>query len=182
MMRLFVAIDVPDAVRDALAALTRPMKGAKWVPRDQLHLTLKFIGNVDDAKVPDVVAALRSVHAVPAELAVEGVGRFPPAHAAHVLWAGLRAGPELGALASKIEQSLVPLGITADARTFAPHITLARLKDAPKPDVEAFLAEHAALSSEPFTLDHFTLYRSVLSQHGATHTVVEHFPLATPET
>jgi 2'-5' RNA ligase len=181
MMRLFVAIDVPEAVRDTLAALKRELSGARWVPPEQLHLTLKFIGNVDDAKVPDVVAALHTVRGSPAELTVDGVGRFPPSQTAHVLWAGLRAGPELGALASMIEQSLVPLGIAADARPFAPHITLARLKDAPMADVEAFLADHPALSSPTFTLDHFTLYRSVLTQHGATHTVVEHFVLSAPE-
>jgi 2'-5' RNA ligase len=183
-LRLFVALDLPDGVKQALAALRTDISAASWSNAANLHLTLKFLGDgIDEGRLPNIVAALRAVHGPALSLALHGVGRFPPneGRSPAVLWAGLDAPPALGALARAVDEALVPLGFPAEDRPFAPHLTLARLKS---PDgaaaVERFLTTHAALTSPPFTAPAFHLYASHLSAQGATYRQLASFPLDAP--
>jgi 2'-5' RNA ligase len=180
-MRLFVAVDVPDRVRAKLASVrASKLAGARWVPESQLHLTLRFIGEVEDARVEAVRAALRAISLPQFVLAIEGVGQFPPRRAASVIWAGVRAEPKLLSLAEAVEAAVVSAGFEAEARAFSPHITLARMKHgvAKRDEVGRFLeARRTELDSGPFAVDSFVLYSSLLSSNGAVHEVVETFAL-----
>ena len=177
MTRLFIAVDAPDDVRDRLAALKRPLEGARWVPREQLHLTLRFIGDADDNRLQEIKDALKDVQIAPFSVALSGVGQFPKSGRAHVIWAGLSPTQEVTALAAAIEDALERAGLEREQRKFSPHLTLARLKEAPQPEVKRFLEEQRGLSSDLFTIDHFHLYASALSPKGATHAVVESYAL-----
>lgn len=130
-MRLFVALDFPDSIRQSLRELIARLKpefpNAKWVRPEAMHVTLKFIGEVEAGKLEPIGAALSSVHCEqPIDLRFRGLGFFPNERRPRVLWCGLEASTDLAALAASIEQALVPLGIAAESRDFVPHLTLAR--------------------------------------------------------
>lgn len=178
MPRLFVAIDLPDAVRDELARRCSGLPGARWVRRDQMHLTLRFIGEVEDGVAAAVRAALARIQASPFELAVRGVGQFPPRGAARVLWAGLDAPPALLALQGQVEAAVRGLGLPPEDKPFSAHVTLARFKAPPPPAALArFLRQHAGLTSPPFAVGHFTLYSSRLSPAGPDYICEARCPL-----
>lgn len=180
-LRLFVALDLPDAVKAALASLRTDIAGASWSKTANLHLTLKFLGDgIDEARVPILTDALRAVEGAPFPLALAGVGCFPPEgrQPPRVLWAGLSASPALAELAAAVDRTLVPLGFPAERHAFSPHLTLARLKVAGNdPAVARFLEQHAGLRCEPFEIAAFHLYSSLLSPQGATYRQLASFPL-----
>jgi len=172
MPRLFIAIDPPPAIKARLAALGGGVPGARWVAAGQIHLTLRFIGAVERDVFADIAEGLDAVRAAPFTLAIDGIGHFPPRGAPKLLWAGV-ADPA-GALArlhDRIEARLRALGLEADGRKFAAHLTLARLKGAPLGRVGDFLAHHASLASAPFTVADFHLYSSHLGAGGAIHRI-----------
>ena len=168
--RLFVAIDLPDPVKDRLTEMSRGVPGAKWVGRNQLHLTLRFIGEVEMPKFQEIKSALKGISAQPFSMTLQGVGRFPPKRAPRVLWVGMAAQPALFQLQRDIERALNGIGFTPEARPFEAHITLARLKTPPPPDVvERFLEQHADFKTEAIAVDNFILYSSVLAPQGPTY-------------
>lgn len=181
-LRLFVALDLPGTLKEALAALKTDIPGASWSNPANLHLTLKFLGDgIDESRVPDIIAALQAVQGPPLTLALHGVGRFPPGdrQPPRVLWAALDAPPALGVLARDVERALTPLGFPPEDRPFAPHLTLTRLKSRDgEAAVRQFLARHAGLTSDPFTARAFHLYASQLSSHGATYRRLDSVNLA----
>jgi len=129
-MRLFVALEVPEAVRENLAAIRKNFSsispGLRWVPPENLHVTLKFIGSVPGEKLQPIIEALRSVRVdKPVQLKFSGMGGSP----AGVYWAAIESSVALKTLAAQIDQSLRPLGIVGENRPFHPHVTLARFKD-----------------------------------------------------
>lgn len=169
MHRLFVAVDLPDDVREAVRSICQAVPAARWVPEEQLHLTLRFIGDTDDAMFAAILRALTAVRCAPFPLAVRGVGHFPPGKHPRVLWVGLESCEQLLALQQDIEHAVVAAGIPADPRRFSPHITIARLKEVHPEKVEAFEVAHRTLASAPFPVTEFHLYSSTLSSKGATH-------------
>jgi 2'-5' RNA ligase len=178
MPRLFVAVDVPDAIKDQILALCAGVPGAKWVQRAQLHLTLRFIGEVDSSKFQQIKAALGDVRSAPFSMALRGVGQFPPKRAARVLWAGLEAPPTLTQLQAQVETTLNRLDFPPEDRPFSAHLTLARFKNPPPLSaVQSYMARHAALQSELFSISEFVLYSSVLSPQGPTYRREAAYPL-----
>ncbi len=168
--RLFAAIDLPDTIKDQLGALCDGVPGAKWVKRGQLHLTLRFIGEVETSQFQEIKTALKAVEAEPFSMALQGVGQFPPKRAARILWVGVSAPSALQLLQEAIEGALGGVGVTAEDRPFAAHITLARLKTpAPLPVVQGYLARHADFQTDAIPVEHFTLYSSVLLPQGPTY-------------
>src|SRR5262249_19820172 len=144
----------------------------------QIHLTLRFIGDADEAMQREIEAALELIEVPAFTLAIRGTGQFPKNRAARVLWAGVDPEAPLVALARKVDEAVVAAGVAPEDRDFSPHVTLARIKDTPsKPAIERFLKEHAALQSPPFAIEEIRLYSSVLSSKGAVHTVEKSFPL-----
>ena len=176
MHRLFVAIRPPASVRAQLLAAMGGVSGARWQDEDQIHLTLRFIGEVDRHRAQDVHAALGGVHSAPFELALAGVGSFERRGEPTTLWAAVAPQEPLKSLHKKVDQALSRIGVERDRRAFAPHITLARLPRGAGP-VGPFLHAAGRLASPPFAVDGFCLFESRLTPDSAVYTIVERYSL-----
>ncbi len=178
MIRLFVAIPLPELVRDRLAGLSGGVRGARWTPPENMHLTLRFIGEVVEPDLTEIAGALSAIEAPAFPLRFQGVGQFGDRRRARVLWAGVaRSGP-LHALRDRIENALRGAGIVPEGRRYIPHVTLARLKETRPAHLAPFLAAHAAFETQDFEADRFILYSSHLGQAGAIHTAEAEYLLA----
>ena len=174
MPRLFVAIRPPGAVRDRLIDV---MEGAdiRWQDDDQLHLTLRFVGEVERPLASDLAAAFSSVSFPSFDLAVHGVGRFDHGRRG-ALWAGVKPKGELKALAAKIERACQFAGLAPERRAYHPHITLARWSGG-KPNLHNWLERNSALRSETWVAREFILYESHLGQSGVHYEAVAPYAL-----
>ncbi len=177
MYRLFVAIDLPESIKSQLEWICVGVPGAKWVDAEQLHLTLRFIGEVDGTLFEDIASVLADISAKPFELTLQGVGHFPPRGNPRILWVGLKPSTNLTQLHHRIERELVKLGLPAEGRKFSAHITLARLKGTPISKIGQFLQNHSLFQSDSFCVDEFHLYSSTLSPKGANHCKEVSYPL-----
>ncbi|MCL6684280.1 RNA 2',3'-cyclic phosphodiesterase [Sphingomonas alba] len=165
MHRLFVAIRPPEDIRDALIDAMDDGPELRWVGDEQLHLTLRFVGEVEQPTADDLATALARMRFEAFELRLTGVGRFDQRNGGAV-WAGIEPKAPLAALASKVERICQEVGIPAERRAFHPHITLARWKGRSSRAADAFVERARSLSSKPFAVDRFILYESHLSRHG----------------
>ncbi len=179
MHRLFVALRPPPAIRARLRTVMHGIRAARWQDDEQLHVTLRFVGEIDRPLAEDVAAALGAVHAEPITAAITGVGRFDKRGRTDTIWAGLAPAEPLAALHAKVDRVLVRLGFEPERRAYLPHVTLARTPRAgvSEHEVERFLADHANLATEPFAFTHMTLFESRLGREGARYTPVERWPL-----
>jgi 2'-5' RNA ligase len=176
MHRLFVAIRPPREIREQLLGTMGGIPGARWQDDEQLHLTVRFIGEVDRHQAEDIAAALASVHHKAFEVALAGVGSFGR-RGKGAVWAGVQPQDELKPLHKKVDQACLRAGIEPDTRAYHPHITLSRLGRGAGP-VEPFLERWVGLSSAPFAVDSICLYESRLGSEGASYTVAERYKLA----
>ena len=176
-MRLFVAIRPPRAVRERLAAAMGGISGARWQSEDQLHLTLRFIGDVDRRQAEDVHAALGAVRQAPFEVRLSGVGFFGSRGQPAAVWAGVAPHEPLAALHRKIDQTLVRIGLEPERRAYMPHITLARLNRSAGP-IGGFLEQAGHLASPLFMVDRFALFESDLTAERAVYSILADYPLA----
>lgn len=177
MHRLFVAIRPPAPVRDTLIDLMEGVSGARWQSDEQLHLTLRFIGEVDRHVAQDVVAALDAIHHPPFRLSVSGLGLFDRRGMPQTLWAGVAPQEPVRALHNKVDQAVARVGLAPERRAFHPHITLARLSRGAGP-VHDFLSRRGGTTGEAFEVDGFALYESELTPAGAIYSEVERYRLA----
>jgi RNA 2',3'-cyclic 3'-phosphodiesterase len=175
MHRLFVALRPPDWMRRQLAGLMTGVPGARWQADDQLHLTLRFIGEVDRPVAEDIAAALDGVTGPAPTFALNGAGSFGRPRP-HTLWAGVRADAALKQLHDRIDRALIGVGLQPDGRAFTPHVTVARLGRSVS-SVDRWLADMAGLSSPPAEVSAFMLFESYLSAGGATYTQVARYQL-----
>jgi 2'-5' RNA ligase len=166
MHRLFVAIRPPEPVRDLLIDAMDDSPDFNWQNDEQLHLTLRFIGEVERPVANDLADALGKVRAPPMELRIAGAGRFEQ-RTSGAIWAGVEPKAPVAALAAKIERACVGVGLEPERRAFHPHITLARWKGRRTREVAAFLDRTRGLSSPSFEISEFVLFESRLSRHGA---------------
>ncbi len=169
MIRLFVAVDLPEDVRGRLAGLCAGLPGARWVEPGNLHLTLRFIGEVAEPQFPEIDSALSAVRSPAFALALDGVGCFGDRRRARALWAGVRPCEGLSALRSKTESALVGAGLEPETRKFHPHVTLARLKDTRAERLAGYLEAHGAFLTGEFPVGAFALYSSRLGRGGAAY-------------
>lgn len=176
MLRLFVAIRPPAAIRARLLALMGGVRGARWQTDDQLHLTLRFIGEVERPLADDIGHALERIRLDRFKLRIAGVGAFERRHGG-ALWAAVEPKEPVAALAAKVERACQSAGLAPERRAFHPHITLARFNRQSRPFAKPFLERTCGLASEPFAVDGFILYESRLSRHAAHYEVVARFPL-----
>ncbi len=181
-MRLFVALDIPDAVRRALRELMARLKsecaGARWVRPEGMHITLKFLGETDEAKLDSLREALSSIHSGQAvESNFRGIGFFPNEFHPRVVWCGIQASSNLPQLAAGVDRALQPFGFSAESRAFAPHLTLARFNSHKGLDTLVRAANN--LKSYDFGSardSEFHLYQSVLKPSGAEYTRLATYP------
>jgi 2'-5' RNA ligase len=176
MHRLFVAIRPPEPIRDLLIDAMDDSADFRWQDEAQLHLTLRFVGEVDRPLADDLADALGKIRGEPFAARIAGVGRFEQ-RSSGALWAGVEPKAPLAALAAKVERACQSVGLEPERRAFHPHITLARWKGRRTREVEAFLERHGGLVSEPFDVGAFGLFESHLSRHSAHYEEVEGYPL-----
>ena len=179
MHRLFVAIRPPEAVRDLLVDAMDDSPELSWIQDEQLHLTLRFIGEVERHLANDLAAALSSVRFDRFDLRVSGVGRFDRKRGG-ALWAAVEPKGPVAALAAKVERACQSAGVEPERRAFHPHITLARWKGRSSRAADAFVNRHGGLSSDRFTVDRFILFESQLSRHGPHYEEVQAYLLEEP--
>jgi 2'-5' RNA ligase len=182
MPRLFVAIDLPEPLKQQLSALAMPIDGVRWTSTANLHLTLRFIGDVSQDVAEEIQAALPAVQSPPFSLQLSGVATFP-GHSRkppRIIWAGLSNPPALQSLHEKIETVIRDLGLTPDNRPFTPHITLGRVKSTDEHTVSAigqFIEHNAAYHSAAFVPAEFVLMESQPSASGQIYTALARYPL-----
>jgi RNA 2',3'-cyclic 3'-phosphodiesterase len=194
-MRLFIALDIDDPIREHIARFVEGVQGfapeARWVKPESMHITLKFIGEQPEAAVEPINLALRTVHVNTTEIQFRGYGFFPTVKSARVFWLGMEAGPQLAALALAIDEKVAALGIPREDRAYSPHLTLARGSggsgsprwrrgDGPNRAFERLQEKLASLPSPEFgtmTPREFFLYQSQLSPKGSKYTKLERFAL-----
>lgn len=193
-MRLFIALDIDDAIRERIVRFMEGVQpfaaDARWMKPESLHVTLKFIGEQPDSSVEQIKAALRTVNAAGSAIHFRGYGFFPTAKSARVFWIGMEAGSELAALAATIDEKMSSLDIPKEDRSFSPHLTLARghggsgsprrhKSDGPNPVFQRLQEKLAVLPTPEFgtmTPREFFLYQSQLSPKGS-NTKLAAFPL-----
>ncbi len=177
-MRLFTAIELPETVRDALSRICCGLPRARWVPEEQMHLTLRFIGEFNENRLDELDACLATVEVESFSLTLRGVGCFPPRRDPRVLWVGVENPAPLVELKRRIDRALAEIGVPRESRKFAPHCTLARVARTPLGRTTAFLVEHSDLRLEPFTVSGFHLFSSLLTPKGAVHRHEAEYPFA----
>lgn len=178
-MRLFIALLPTEATRGSLAELDDERPGFRWTPPEQVHLTLRFLGELRAEDVERTEAALATVRVEPFWIEVGGVGRFPPRGHANVVWAGLsQHHPRLHQLRQQIDDGLLAAGVPIELSPFIPHFTLARVRDAAPEQVTHWLKRHRDYAGPAWHVDAFALMESRLHSAGAVHTVRRRFPLA----
>ena len=174
-MRTFVAIDLPAEIRRNITRvmdlLRRATTQVRWARPESLHVTLKFIGTLPAEHLPEATNRLASIRVPePLSFQVRGAGYFPNERAPRVIWLGLESEPELSALASQVEEVLLPLGIPKAKWPFAPHLTLGRLRvPAPIPAVQEILRRQEHLDFGSFVAKEFYLYESQLASGGSVY-------------
>lgn len=176
MPRLFVAIRPPEPIRELLIDAMDDSADFRWQDDEQLHITLRFVGEVDRPDAEDLATALGRVRAPQLELRIAGVGRFEQ-RSSGAIWAGVEPKPPLAALAAKVERACQSVGLEPERRAFHPHITLARWKGRRTREIHDFLERTRGLVSEPFEVDAFVLFESRLSRHGAHYEAVASYDL-----
>ncbi len=186
-MRLFVALEIPSTVRENLADLLKTLRAVspqtRWIRPENLHVTLKFIGEVPETKFTAIRSALTVARSdQPATLEFRGLGFFPNEKHPRVFWAGIEASPNLKILAEEIEQATEKLGIQRERRPFSPHLTLARFEPPRLPvELRAAIQQNAALNFGSLRTSQFHLIESKLKPSGAEYTTVESFSFAAAE-
>lgn len=176
MHRLFVAIEPPEGIKDQLVGLMGGVAGARWQTDAQLHLTLKFVGEVDRRTAEDIATALGYLRHPGFSLSLSGVGIFDRRGRPEALWVGVTPKEPVRALHDKVEQTLRTAGIAPETRAYLPHITIARMKALAAP-LEPFMAMHGGVTSAPFEVADICLYESLLTRDGAVYSVIERYPL-----
>ena len=177
MYRLFVALDLPAPVRERLQVLCCGLPGAVWLNPSQMHLTLRFIGEVDGGVRRDIIDTLAVVSDEPFQIELMGMGCFPPRKQPKSLWVGVSRSEALAHLQHKIDTALVRLGLSREKRKFLPHVRLARLKETRVNQLAGYLTENSLFKLEPFEITEFGLYSSFLSSQGPIYQLEESFPL-----
>jgi 2'-5' RNA ligase len=168
--RLFVAIAMPAEIAESLDRMAHGFPDARWTDLEDLHLTLRFIGEVEQSTFYNLGELLAGVSLAPFELELRGVGLFPPRGPLRQLWVGVTSNPDLMRLRRRIDACLAEAGVPAERRKFVPHVTLARFRQPPpEARLAAYLQRHSLVRLPPFPVDSFGLYSSILRSDGAEH-------------
>jgi len=177
-LRLFVALPLPEDLQDRLAALAEPLPGVRWLPPENLHVTLRFIGDVEGHQAREIDAELARVEMPAFPAAMRGIECHGNGGKARMLWVGIESDGALATLQGRVEAALRRAGFPPEGRKFRPHVTLARIKSNPGARMQGFLSRNGLYRSAPFQADRFVLYSSLLSPAGARYTPEASYPLS----
>lgn len=176
MPRLFVGLELPEMVRMRLGLVRGPLPGAKWIDPENMHITLRFAGDVDNRQADELVGFLDGIEMTPFEVMIREVGAFG-GRDPKVIWAGVEAGSELDQLQRAVERACRSAGLPPEPKSFKPHVTLARLRGASPEVVARFLGSRGSLAIGPITVDRFVLFSSRPRVGGGPYVVESVFPL-----
>jgi 2'-5' RNA ligase len=177
-MRLFVALDLPHALRQSLADLAVGLAGARWLPPENYHITLRFIGETPAHTAEEIDLALATLRGRAFTLSLAGVGTLEKGGRVIALRAGVERNQALDHLQTKIETALQRAGLPPERRRFAPHVTLARLDNTPEAKLAAWIQAHNLFRSTPVMVGHFTLFSSRLGKESSVYMPEVEYPLA----
>ncbi len=176
-MRLFVGLELPDPLRDRLTALYGSLVGARWTPPENLHLTLRFIGEVPRHVAEEIDHALAALRVGSFPLTLSGTGIFNRAGRASALWAGIEQREAVEHLRRKIETALQRIGLAPERKRFQPHVTLARVDGIAEPVLAGWVQAHNLLRSESVPIPCFTLFSSRLGKEQPVYTAEVNYEL-----
>ena len=176
MPRLFTGIELPEEIREDLGELEQPLPGVRWIEMDDLHLTLRFAGDLDKTTANEFADFLAGIEVPAFPIRISGLGTYG-GRDPRILWAGVEAGEDLQRLARANEQAARNAGLEPAVRAFKPHITLARMKNAQPERLARYLQKHGAFRTEPFYVTHFALFSAKPHTGGGPYIVDETFPL-----
>ena len=177
MLRLFVGIAVPEHIAEDMAQLCAGLPGAKWVAPENMHVTLRFIGEMDEAAARDIDDELQRVEAPAFDLSFAGVGTFGQGRKARALWVGVEAPPALAHLQERVESAVVRAGQAREARKFTPHVILARFNRADALRLQGFVEGNNLFRAGPMTVEEFTLFESRMGKGGSVYIPLADYPL-----
>lgn len=169
MKRLFIAIDLPERIRDDISDTYHAIPATRWVDEENIHLTLRFCGESSPHREQALIGALGKIPFSPFSLSCHGAGQFPSGTQAKILWVGTNTNQALFSLQNKIEQACRNAGYMPEGRNFSPHVTVARCKSAPADRTARFIVANSLFSTEPFEIRSFHLYSSHLGKSGARY-------------
>ncbi len=176
MVRLFTAIQLPETQKEVLLSMMGGLPHARWQGKNQLHLTLRFIGEVDKALAEEIRLLLFTISFSPFHLRLQGLGLFGSQRKARIIWAGIENPQPANALYEKINNTLRQVGLPPEKRKFMAHVSLARFKGNNGPKLPLFLEEHQGFGLDPFEVTEFTMVQSHLSHTGADYKIIERYP------
>ena len=176
-MRLFVGLALPEDIRTRLAGLKGGLRGARWVAAENLHLSLRFIGDVTGGIERDIDQALLAVDSPAFELALSGLGCFERRGKVSAVWAGVEETGDVTRLQGKVERALIDIGLEPEHRKYKPHVTLARMKNGKAAEAGEFLETHGGFQAGPFRIDRLTLFLSHLGTGGASYETLADYSL-----
>lgn len=179
-MRLFVALTVPESIRWQLRLLCGGIPGTRWVPPENFHITLRFLGELDGRDMDYVDAALAGIRVPSFSLRLAGVGHFGSGSKIRAIWAGVEKEPALQHLHDKIESAVVRAGVPPEGSKYTPHVTLSYPKDPSIPKLQQYLAAHNLFRSERFEVTHFTLFSSFIGGEQAIYSAERSYSLSKP--
>jgi 2'-5' RNA ligase len=175
MPRLFTAIEIPEAIRLRLSLIRAPLGGAKWIEPEDMHITVRFVGDIDGRAADEFVDFLAGVRARPFPVTIGGIGAFG-GRDPRVLWAGVKAGEPLEALYRANDRAARGAGLEPEGRAFKPHVTMARMRGGRQQPVARFLEENGGLCTDPFTVTRFVLLSARPGSGGGPYVVEADFP------
>lgn len=178
MIRLFTAIALPAEIGEHLLSRQHGIEGARWRPHEAFHITLKFIGDVQETTAADLDEDFQAIATAAFDLELQGAGYFGEGIDIHAVWAGLAESRDLRHLAKAHENAARRAGLKPETRTYTPHVTLAYLKRPAAPQVAAWIQANNLLRSPPFRIDRFGLYSSWRTQEGSVYRLEAEYPLA----
>ena len=177
MPRLFTAIEIPQPIRQRLSLIRAPFPGARWIAQEDMHVTLRFFGDIDGRTADEVADFLGGIRTRPFQMTIEDLGAFG-GRDPHTLWAGVKRQDELDSLQYAHERAARAAGLAPETRAFKPHVTLARLRGVRERDVATFLQHNGGLRTEPFLVTRFVLLSARPGVGGPPYAIEAEYPFA----
>ena len=177
-MRLFIGIPMPEVVKEQLVELQKPIDGFRWQEKQKLHLTLKFLGETEQPRAQKVDRELAGIDLSGFSITLNGLGYFPENKQPRVLWAGIKKTKPLQKLYEAVEKRCIALGFNPEQRDFKPHVTIARIKNSTRSEVESFIDQYNQLHLPDVPVKEFVLFESKLKPEGAKHSRINTYYLS----
>ncbi len=176
MLRLFIGLELPTPIQDRLEPLCSGLQGARWVAPHNMHITLAFVGDVDEGAAQDLHETLSDIRFDPFDLSLGEIDCFAHKHQPTSVWTGVKGNVEaLQNLHHKTTKAIENAGLIPERRKYKPHVTLARMKQMPKEKLLSYMEGNNSFKTDSFTISHFTQFRSHLTRHGADYEVLARY-------